>query len=129
MCAWEPTMIVAPAAASFGARASWFASGDDWPSVPQCMKTTTTLASRLAARTALRVRRRLMALASPARDLVATHDDASCATCDTPTNAILVPLIVATYGAQAAAASVPMPMYGSPDAFAAANVSASPVWP
>src|SRR5258708_36970175 len=102
MCACARTMIVAPAAASLGARASSFESGQVWPSVPQCINTTTTLASRLAARTAARLRRRLMALASPALELVATHEEASSATSETPMNPTLVPLIVVTYGAQAA---------------------------
>src|SRR5215469_14989783 len=102
-------MMVAPAAASLGASASWFASGQAWPSVPQCMKTTTILARRLAALTAARVRLRLMALASPGRVSVATQDEASSATCDTPMIAIRVLLIVVTYGAHAAAAFAPIP--------------------
>ena len=71
-------------------------SGQAWPSVPQCMNTMTTGASRRAARTAASVRGRLMALASPGRDRVATQDDASSATCDTPMIAIFTPLIVVT---------------------------------
>jgi hypothetical protein len=38
----------------------------------------------------------LIALASPGRCAVATHDEASSATLDTPTIAIFVPLIVVT---------------------------------
>ena len=43
--------------------------------------------------------------------------------------AIFIPLIVVTYGAHAAAASFPIPTYGNRAAFAAASVSARPVWP
>ena len=60
------------------------------------MNTMTTGASRRAARTAASVRGRLMAFASPGRDRVATQDDASSATCDTPMIAIFTPLIVVT---------------------------------
>ena len=73
------------------------------------MNTMTTLASRRAARTAARVRLRSIALASPGRRPVATQDEASSATCETPTTAIVTPLIVVTYGAHAAAAFVPIP--------------------
>ncbi len=96
MCAWAPMMMLAPAAASFGARLSWPGSGQAWPSVPQCMNTMTTGASRRAARTAASVRGRLIALASPGRDRVATQDEASSATCETPTTAIFTPLTVVT---------------------------------
>ena len=101
------------AAASSGASASWFASGHAWPSVPQCMNTTTILARLLAARTAARVRGRFIAFASPGRVSVATQDEASSATWDTPMMAIGVPFMVVTYGAHAAAASVPIPTYGN----------------
>ena len=87
-------MMLAPAAASLGASDSWRASGHDCPSVPQCMKTITILASLRAARTAARVRRRLMAFASPGLVLVATHDEASSATWETPTMAIGTPRIL-----------------------------------
>jgi hypothetical protein len=109
MCAWAPTMMVAPAAASFGASESCAGSGHASPSVPQCMNTTTTSAIRLAARTAASVRPRSIAWASPGRPGVATQDEASSATCETPTIAILTPLIVVRYGAQAAAAFTPIP--------------------
>ena len=89
----------------------------------------TVLASRLAARTAARVRRSLIALASPDRLPVATHAEASSATCDTPTTAILVPLTVVTKGAHAAAALIPIPTYGNRAEFAAASVSASAAGP
>src|SRR5436305_455709 len=49
-----------------------------------------------AARTEARVWRRLIALASPGREVVAIHDEASSASCDTPTIAIFVPLTVLT---------------------------------
>ena len=62
----------------------------------QCMNTMTTGASRRAARTAARVRGRSMALASPGRLGVATQDEASSATCETPTTANLTPLMVLT---------------------------------
>jgi hypothetical protein len=58
------------------------------------MNTITMLASRLADRTAASVRRRSIALASPARLGVATQEEASSATCETPTTAIRTPLIV-----------------------------------
>src|SRR5579863_757745 len=119
MCAWAPTMMLAPAAASWRARDSWLGSGHASPSVPQCMNTMTVGASRLAARTAARVRPRSIAFASPGRLGVATHDDASSATCETPTIAILHPLTVVTYGAHAAAASLPIPTYGNRAARAA----------
>src|SRR5215469_15954327 len=102
-------MMLAPAAASLGARESWFASGHVWPSVPQCMNTMTIGASLLAARTAASVSLRLIALDSPDLAAVATQDGASSATCETPTIAIFVPRTVVTYGAHAAAASVPIP--------------------
>ena len=50
-----------------------------------------------------------MAFASPGLLAVATQDDASSATCETPMTAILLPLTVVTYGAHAAAASLPIP--------------------
>jgi hypothetical protein len=117
------------AAASMGASDSWLASGQASPSVPQCMKTTTILASLLAALTAASVRLTLIAFASPGRVLVATHEEASSATWDTPTMAILVPLIEVTYGAHTAAALTPMPTTGKRAASAAASVSASPICP
>ena len=80
MCACAPMMMLAPAAASFGASDSWFWSGQAIPSVPQCMNTMTIRASRFAARTAARVRPRLIALASPGRSGVATQEEASSAT-------------------------------------------------
>jgi hypothetical protein len=73
------------------------------------MKTITTLASRFADLTAARVRPRSIALASPGRVSVATHDEASSATCETPMMAIFTPLIAITYGAHAAAALIPIP--------------------
>src|ERR1017187_2195763 len=96
MWACEPMMMLAPAAASLGARDSWLASGHAWPSVPQCTKTMTILASLLAVLTAASVRPRLIAFASPGLLFVATHDEASSATWDTATIAIGVPLIVVT---------------------------------
>ncbi len=89
-------------------------SGQAWPSVPQCMNTMTVGASRLAARTAARVRLRSIAFASPGRLGVATQDDASSATWETPMTAIRVPLTVVTYGAHAAAASVADPHVREP---------------
>jgi hypothetical protein len=109
MCACAPTMTLAPAAASLGASESWTGSGQACPSVPQCMNTITMLAAFLAARTAARVRSTSIALASPARLRVATQDEASSATWETPTTAIFIPLIVVRYGAHAAAAFVPIP--------------------
>ena len=108
-----PMMMLAPAAASFGASASWAWSGQAWPSVPQCMDTMTVGASRRAARTAARLRGMSIALASPGRLGVAAQDEASSATCETPTTANLTPLMVLTYGAHAAAALVPIPTYGT----------------
>ncbi len=73
------------------------------------MNTMTMGASRLAARTAASVWFRLIALASPGLVWVATQDEASSATWDTPMIAIRTPRIVVTYGAHAAAAFDPMP--------------------
>jgi D-arabinose 1-dehydrogenase-like Zn-dependent alcohol dehydrogenase len=95
--------------AASAASASWAWSGQAWPSVPQCMNTMTIGASRRAARTAARVRGRSIALASPGRLGVATQDEASSATWETPTTANLTPLMVRTYGAHAAAALAPIP--------------------
>ena len=75
------------------------------------------------------MRPRSIAFASPGRLGVATQDDASSATCETPTTAIRIPLTVVTYGAHAAAASVPIPTYGNRAALAAASVSARPTVP
>src|SRR5437764_13521128 len=122
-------MMLAPAAASRCGRDSWAGSGQAWPSVPQCMNTITTLARRRAERTAARVRPRSIALASPGRRGVATHDEASSTTCETPITAIFTPLTVVTYGAQAAAALTPIPTYGNRAALAAARVSARPTGP
>ena len=93
------------------------------------MNTMTVGASRLAARTAARVRFRSIAFASPGRLSVATQEEASSATCETPTTAIFIPLTVVTYGAHAAAASAPIPTYGNRAARAAASVSARPACP
>ena len=98
-----------PGGGQLRGQGDWFGSGQASPWVPQCMNTMTTLASRLAARTASRVRRWLIALASPDRVRVATQDEASSATWETPMMAIRTPLIVVRYGAQAAAALRPMP--------------------
>jgi hypothetical protein len=122
-------MMVAPAPASCRASDRCLGLGQATRSVPQCMNTMTTGASRLAARTAARVRRRSIALASPGRPGVATQDEASSATCETPMTAIFVPLTVVTYGAHAAAASLPMPTEGKCLALAAARVSARPARP
>ena len=73
------------------------------------MNTITTLACRLADRTAASVRPRSIALASPGRVPVATQEEASSATCETPMMAIVTPLIVVRYGAHAAAALAPIP--------------------
>jgi hypothetical protein len=89
-------MMLAPAAASCRASDSWLGSGHDSPSVPQCMNTITVDASRLAARTAASVRGRSMAFASPGRLSVATQDEASSATCETPMIAIRRPFTVVT---------------------------------
>ena len=93
---------------ALGSRASdsWAGSGHVWPLVPQCMNTITTLACRLADRTAARVRPRSIALASPGRVPVATQEEASSATCETP---IVTALIMVRYGAHAAAALAPIP--------------------
>ena len=60
-------------------------------------------------RTAARVRPGSIALASPGRAGVATQEEASSATCETPMMAILTPLIVTRYGAHAALALTPIP--------------------
>ena len=93
------------------------------------MTTTTTSAIFFAARTAASVRCRLIEFASPDLVFVATQDDASSATCETPRKAIRTPLIVTTYGAQAAAAFAPMPRTGKCASRAAASVSARPTRP
>jgi hypothetical protein len=60
------------------------------------MNTMTTLARFLAARTAASVRRTLIAFASPDRVRVATQEEASSVTWDTPMTAIRTPWIVVT---------------------------------
>src|ERR1700690_1872606 len=116
-------MMLAPAADSCRASDSWFGFGQATRSVPQCMNTMTVGASRLAARTAARVRARSIAFASPGRLAGAIHDEARSATGETPMTAIRIPLTVVTYGAHAAAASLPIPTYGNLAALAAASVS------
>src|SRR5215469_2842205 len=102
-------MMLAPAAANWGASDICAGLGHGWSWVPQCMKTMTIGAIRLAVRTAARVRCRKIALASPDWVLLATQDGASSWICDTPMTAILKPPIVVTYGAHAAAAFAPIP--------------------
>src|ERR1700722_4649115 len=122
-------MMLAPAADSCRASFSWLGFGQATVSVPQCMNTMTTGASRRAARTAARGRPRGIAFASPGLLVVATHDEARSATCETPMTAIFIPLTVVTYGAHAAAASLPIPTYGNRAALAAARGSPRPAGP
>ncbi len=77
------------------------------------MNTITTLACRLADRTAARVRSRSIALASPGLVPVATQEEASSATCETPMMAIVTPLIVGQVWGHAAAALAPIPTHGT----------------
>src|ERR1700722_17227053 len=112
-------MMLAPAADSCRASFSWLGFGQATVSVPQCMNTMTTGASRRAARTAARGRGRSIALASPGRPGAATQDAPSSATGETPITANLTPFMVLTYGAHAAAALAPIPTYGNRVALAA----------
>ena len=64
----------------------------------RCMNTNTTLASRLASRTAARVWPRSIALASQGRVPVATQGEGSSATWETPMTAIVALLIVVRCG-------------------------------